>query len=77
MDQRIMRSTGERIPVARIACAIVLAVLAAAAFSARPLAAADGNYHLLKKVVLGGEGSGTISFATVPRAASTFRGART
>jgi len=56
MDQRIMRRTGAKIPVARMVCAIVLAVLAATAFSARPLAAADGDYHLLKKVVLGGEG---------------------
>jgi DNA-binding beta-propeller fold protein YncE len=30
--------------------------LGAAALSARPLTAADENYHLLKKVVLGGEG---------------------
>jgi DNA-binding beta-propeller fold protein YncE len=57
MDQRITRSISARIPVVRIACAIVLATLAAAALSARPLAAADENYHLLKKVVLGGEGS--------------------
>jgi DNA-binding beta-propeller fold protein YncE len=56
MDQRIMRRTGAKIPVAKIACAVVLAALAATAFSARPLAAGDGNYHLLKKVVLGGDG---------------------
>ena len=56
MNQRIMRALAENLPVARIACAIALAALAVAAFSARPLAAADGNYHLLKKVVLGGEG---------------------
>ena len=41
----------------RAVCALVLAAWAVAAFSVRPLAAADGNYHLLKKVVLGGEGS--------------------
>jgi len=35
---------------------MVLAVVGWAAFSARPLAAADGDYHLIKKVVLGGEG---------------------
>ncbi len=56
MNQRIMPRTGGKLPVARIACAIALTALAVAAFSARPLAAADANYHLLKKVVLGGEG---------------------
>ena len=56
MEQRITRRKGARISVAEMACAVVLAALAVAAFSARPLAAADGNYHLLKKVVLGGEG---------------------
>jgi DNA-binding beta-propeller fold protein YncE len=56
MKQRIARGTGAEIPVARLAWAIALAVLGLAAFSARPLAAADGDYHLLKKVVLGGEG---------------------
>jgi DNA-binding beta-propeller fold protein YncE len=42
--------------MAKLIWAIVLAAMAAAAFSTRPLAAADGDYHLLKKVVLGGEG---------------------
>ena len=56
MNQRITRSIGARISVARITCTIILAVLGLTAFSSRPLAAADGNYHLLKKVVLGGEG---------------------
>jgi|SRR5271157_532619 len=55
MDQQ-MRRTGTRIPMTRIVWALLLAGLGAAAFSARPLAAADGDYHLLKKVVLGGEG---------------------
>jgi DNA-binding beta-propeller fold protein YncE len=35
---------------------IVLMVLGLAAFSGLPLRAAEGDYHLLKKVVLGGEG---------------------
>ncbi|MGA3327289.1 MAG: YncE family protein [Terriglobia bacterium] len=56
MDQRIKQFPGGKISMARLICGIVLATLAAATFSARPLAAADGNYHLLKKVVLGGEG---------------------
>jgi DNA-binding beta-propeller fold protein YncE len=56
MDQRITRLTVAKIPVVKLICAIVLAAMAAAAFSARPLAAADGDYHLLKKVALGGEG---------------------
>ena len=56
MNQRITRCPGARIPMAKLIWAIVLAAMAAAAFSTRPLAAADGDYHLLKKVVLGGEG---------------------
>jgi len=56
MNQRISRPPGASLPLAKITCAIVLAALAATAFYAHPLAAADGNYHLLKKVVLGGEG---------------------
>ncbi len=55
MDQQ-MRRTGAKIPMGRIGWAMALAVLSVATFSARPLAAGDGNYHLLKKVVLGGEG---------------------
>jgi DNA-binding beta-propeller fold protein YncE len=35
---------------------VVLTLLTASAFSVTTLAAADSNYHLLKKVVLGGEG---------------------
>ena len=56
MDQRIMQGPWAKIPAAKLVCTIVLGALAAIAFSARPLAAADGNYHLLQKVVLGGEG---------------------
>jgi len=51
-----MRGARMKIAVARIACTISLAVAAAGLFFARPLVAPDGNYHLLKKVVLGGEG---------------------
>jgi DNA-binding beta-propeller fold protein YncE len=53
----MLRRIGAKMPVAKIACAMVLAGLAAAAFFARPLAAEKWDYHLLKKVVLGGEGS--------------------
>jgi len=42
--------------IPRLACAIALAALAITAFSASPLAVAEGDYHLLKKVALGGEG---------------------
>jgi YVTN family beta-propeller protein len=56
MNRLIERSINPRIPVARIAFAILFAALGAVSFSGRPLVAADGNYHLLKKVVLGGEG---------------------
>jgi DNA-binding beta-propeller fold protein YncE len=42
--------------MARIAIAVALAACGIAAFSVRPVAAADADYHLLKKAVLGGEG---------------------
>jgi hypothetical protein len=54
MDQRTMQRAGSRVCATRITWAIVLAVLGVAALCARPLAAVDGDYHLLKKVVLGG-----------------------
>jgi DNA-binding beta-propeller fold protein YncE len=54
MEQHITRHGVVKIP--RLVCAIALAALAITTFSARPVAAADGDYHLLKKVVLGGEG---------------------
>jgi DNA-binding beta-propeller fold protein YncE len=56
MDQRMMQRAGSRVCAVRITWAIVLAVLGVAALCARPLAAADEDYHLLKKIVLGGEG---------------------
>jgi DNA-binding beta-propeller fold protein YncE len=56
MDLDMLRRTGAKFPASKLAWAIPLTVLAAATISARPLAAADGDYHLLKKVVLGGEG---------------------
>ena len=56
MDQHIMRATGAKTKFARIACTIILAAWAGSVIPPRPLAAGDGNYHLLKKVVLGGEG---------------------
>ena len=52
MNRRISQRMAATHPVMMT----VVLVLAAAAFSPQPLAAADGNYHLLKKVVLGGEG---------------------
>jgi DNA-binding beta-propeller fold protein YncE len=48
-----MRAT---IPVAGAALAIALAACGIAAFYVGPAGAAEGDYHLLKKVVLGGEG---------------------
>ena len=57
MNQRLMGRAGMKIAVAKIAWAISLAVMATSVIPAHPLVAADGNYHLLKKVVLGGEGS--------------------
>ncbi len=56
MHQRTVRRPGAGISGVRLGCAIVLAALAITAFAARRLAAADGDYHLLNKVVLGGEG---------------------
>ncbi|MGO8790015.1 MAG: YncE family protein [Terriglobia bacterium] len=56
MLQRIARRKGARFSVAAMAYALGLAALVLGAFSARPLTAADANYRLLKKVVLGGEG---------------------
>jgi DNA-binding beta-propeller fold protein YncE len=56
MHQRITRDVRAKILVARIAFAVVLAACGIVAFSVRPVAAADADYHFLKKVVLGGEG---------------------
>ena len=56
MNQRVSQGISSRIPVVRLAGALFLTVWAATVFPGRPLAAADGNYHLVKKVVLGGEG---------------------
>lgn len=56
MNHPRVRRTITKVPVTTTACAIVLAALAAAAFSARPLAAAGLDYHVVKKVTLGGEG---------------------
>ena len=53
MDQQVSRLA--RVTVFRLACALFLA-LGAAVFFPPALAAADANYHLVKKVVLGGEG---------------------
>jgi DNA-binding beta-propeller fold protein YncE len=57
MDTRITRRISPKVPVVRIVLAILLAVFGMVAFSLHPLAAAEGDYHLLKKVVLGGEGA--------------------
>jgi DNA-binding beta-propeller fold protein YncE len=56
MDPRITRRATAKVPVVRVIWAIALAVLGVATFSTHPLVGAEGNYHLLKKVVLGGEG---------------------
>ncbi len=54
MNQRMTMGSGAgRLGAARV---IAVAVLASIALCARPAGAADANYHLLKKVVLGGEG---------------------
>ena len=56
MDQRMMQRAGSRVCAVRISWALVLVMLGMAALCACPLAGADGDYQLLKKVVLGGEG---------------------
>ena len=56
MYLRLMRGIDLKVALTRIVWAVFLAVVAAGLSSVSPLAAADGNYHLLKKVVLGGEG---------------------
>ena len=62
------------------ACGSSVAIIAAASaifLASSPLDAADRNYHLVKKVVLGGKDLGTISPAIAPLAVSTSRAART
>ena len=58
MNQRIPCQDVPKFPMAKIALGIAFAFVAmgAISFSGVPLLAADGNYRLLKKVVLGGEG---------------------
>lgn len=56
MQQHERQNAGAGAPVARTVFALAVVAMAAVVFSAQPLAAAEGNYHLLKKVVLGGEG---------------------
>jgi hypothetical protein len=56
MAQHIVRNVGAIMRVARIVGAAVLATLAATALFPSPLAAGGWNYHLIQKVVLGGEG---------------------
>jgi DNA-binding beta-propeller fold protein YncE len=55
MNQRISRRAVAKFSTAKIALAILFVAMGANSFSAAPLTAADGNYHLLKKIVLGGE----------------------
>jgi DNA-binding beta-propeller fold protein YncE len=57
-----MGRLGARNPVAKVARTILLAALAAAAISSHPVVAADANYHLLQKTVLGGEGGWDMLF---------------
>jgi DNA-binding beta-propeller fold protein YncE len=45
-----------RLPFAKTGCALILAALVVAAFPRRYAAAPASGYHLLKKVVVGGEG---------------------
>jgi len=56
MNQRISRRAVAKFPMTKIALTIFFAAMGAISFSSAPLRAADGNFHLLKKVVLGGEG---------------------
>ena len=54
MDKRLGRHAAAN--VERFVCAGLLAMAAFTMCSVRPLSAASADYHLLKKVILGGEG---------------------
>ena len=54
MNQNVVR--GRWSSVARIIFVLVFAVVVAATLSPLPLTAAGGNYHLVQKLVLGGDG---------------------
>ena len=56
MNHRIWRQAVATFPGAKISLVVFFVAMGAISFSGAPLMAADGNYHLLKKVVLGGEG---------------------
>jgi len=56
MNRRMTFKIDPKVSGARLVCALVLAGIAAVTIFSQPVAAVDGDYHLLKKVVLGGEG---------------------
>lgn len=56
MEPRVTRRARARLPLAMTGCALMLAALVVAAIPRRCAAAPASDYHLLKKVVLGGEG---------------------
>jgi len=56
MEPRVTGRARARRPFAKIGCALMLAALVVAAIPRRYAAAPASGYHLLKKVVLGGEG---------------------
>lgn len=56
MEPRVTGRARARLPLAMAGCALMLAALVVAAIPRRYAAAPASGYHLLKKVVLGGEG---------------------
>jgi DNA-binding beta-propeller fold protein YncE len=56
METRMNGRGGAKLPVARMVHVLMVAALVVAATPSRAAAAPASNYHLLKKVVLGGEG---------------------
>jgi hypothetical protein len=56
MKPHVSRCVHARLSFVKIGCALALAALAVSAIPPRAVAAPASDYHLLKKVVLGGEG---------------------
>lgn len=56
MNQRNARRISAGVPLSRVVWTTLLGALACTTFLSRPVMAGERDYHLVKKVVLGGEG---------------------